>query len=64
MIDKPRQFKAKHGHILDAETGEQIAVILPANCSKKLLYNLAKLAVAQFNAQELGNYRGKSGREA
>lgn len=55
-----RQYKAKGGEILDADTGLQICVILPSNCSRKQRDKIAKYAVEKLNCEERGKAAAKA----
>lgn len=47
-------LKARQNEILDAETGKQLAVIFPSNCTKKEVKRWAQYVVDRVNADERG----------
>lgn len=55
-------YRAKRGSIED-ESGKQLAVVLPSNCSKKLSYQLAKWAVEKLNQDVLAKEIQKAQKE-
>lgn len=48
------RYKANGGSLENAETGEQILVMLPTNCSKKRLREIVKVTANALNGIEQG----------
>ena len=42
-------YKSKRNEIIDADTGEQVAIVMPSNCSKKAANAMAAYAAQQMN---------------
>lgn len=48
-------LKAKGSSVLDADNGEQLAVVVPSNCSMREARRWAQYIVDRVNADERGN---------
>lgn len=55
-----KQYKANGGSLEDADTGEQILVMLPTCCTKKRLREIVKLTANMLNNIERGKEAAKA----
>ena len=45
-------YKCRMNEIIDASSGQQIAVVMPSNCSKKAARQMAAFCAQQLNHEE------------